>query len=357
MDQKSPEAFRTISEVADWLGVPTHVLRFWESRFSQVKPVKRAGGRRYYRPSDMELLGGIRQLLHEDGMTIRGVQKLLREKGVKHVAAMSPALDIAADTKDATPDNVVDLSDRRDTASSPEEAAPTASEAGESEDSKPWYESGVFAQNSEPPPAAETTEPDAEPEPVVEPEPEPTPEPEPATGVEEPPVAAEPEQPAEPVEEPASPAVADTTDPIPEPETMDFLAHEAAPETFETEDDAVAPDPAPPVETDPTDPMSSPEALDFAAHDAAPETFEPETPPVAAEAPEAPAAPADLVMPEIGPDPEDTDIDEASPLAAQLREARRARVELNVATLQALADRLDEIAGRMAAGPGASGGV
>ena len=87
---KSPEAFRTISEVAEWLGVPTHVLRFWESRFPQVKPVKRAGGRRYYRPSDMALLGGIRRLLHDDGMTIRGVQKLLREKGVKHVASLSP---------------------------------------------------------------------------------------------------------------------------------------------------------------------------------------------------------------------------------------------------------------------------
>jgi len=89
---KSPDAFRTISEVADWLGTPTHVLRFWESRFTQVKPVKRAGGRRYYRPADMELLGGIKRLLHDDGMTIRGVQKLLREEGVKHVAAFSPPL-------------------------------------------------------------------------------------------------------------------------------------------------------------------------------------------------------------------------------------------------------------------------
>ncbi|WP_424967616.1 MerR family transcriptional regulator [Dinoroseobacter sp. S375] len=84
--EKSADAFRTISEVADWLGVPTHVLRFWESKFSQVKPVKRAGGRRYYRPNDMALLAGIRVLLHDDGMTIRGVQKLLREKGAKHVA-------------------------------------------------------------------------------------------------------------------------------------------------------------------------------------------------------------------------------------------------------------------------------
>jgi DNA-binding transcriptional MerR regulator len=93
---KSPDAFRTISEVADWLGVEAHVLRFWETRFAQVKPVKRAGGRRYYRPSDMVLLGGIRRLLHDEGMTIRGVQKVLREKGVGHVAAMSPELDLAA---------------------------------------------------------------------------------------------------------------------------------------------------------------------------------------------------------------------------------------------------------------------
>ncbi|MDJ1007106.1 MAG: MerR family transcriptional regulator [Paracoccaceae bacterium] len=96
--EKSPEAFRTISEVADWLGVPTHVLRFWESRFAQIKPVKRAGGRRYYRPSDMALIGGIKRLLHDDGMTIRGAQKLLREKGVKHVAALSQPLDGGAET-------------------------------------------------------------------------------------------------------------------------------------------------------------------------------------------------------------------------------------------------------------------
>ncbi len=97
---KSPEAFRTISEVADWLGTPTHVLRFWESRFTQVKPVKRAGGRRYYRPRDMELLGGIKKLLHDDGMTIRGVQKLLREEGVRHVSALSPRVGPDTGTDD-----------------------------------------------------------------------------------------------------------------------------------------------------------------------------------------------------------------------------------------------------------------
>ncbi|WP_370273436.1 MerR family transcriptional regulator [Pseudooceanicola nitratireducens] len=99
---KSADAFRTISEVSEWLDTPAHVLRFWESKFSQVKPVKRAGGRRYYRPSDMELLGGIKRLLHEDGMTIKGVQKMLREKGVAHVSDMSQPLDaVTAAVRDA----------------------------------------------------------------------------------------------------------------------------------------------------------------------------------------------------------------------------------------------------------------
>jgi len=95
--EKARDAFRTISEVASWLETPAHVLRFWESKFSQVKPVKRAGGRRYYRPGDMQLLGGIKKLLHEDGMTIKGVQKILREEGIKHVSALSPALDMDGD--------------------------------------------------------------------------------------------------------------------------------------------------------------------------------------------------------------------------------------------------------------------
>ena len=90
---KSPDAFRTISEVADWLGIQAHVLRFWESKFSHVKPVKRAGGRRYYRPADMLLLGGIKKLLHDDGLTIKGVQKMLREKGVGDISDLSQSLD------------------------------------------------------------------------------------------------------------------------------------------------------------------------------------------------------------------------------------------------------------------------
>jgi DNA-binding transcriptional MerR regulator len=92
---KSPDAFRTISEVAELLETPAHVLRFWESRFPQIKPVKRAGGRRYYRPADMALLSGIRRLLHDEGMTIRGVQKILREQGVRHVSGLTEEEDAA----------------------------------------------------------------------------------------------------------------------------------------------------------------------------------------------------------------------------------------------------------------------
>jgi len=84
--QKSPDAFRTISEVAAELDVPQHVLRFWESKFNQIRPLKRGGGRRYYRPEDVDLLRGVRALLYNDGYTIKGVQKVFREQGVKFVS-------------------------------------------------------------------------------------------------------------------------------------------------------------------------------------------------------------------------------------------------------------------------------
>jgi DNA-binding transcriptional MerR regulator len=101
---KSPDAFRTISEVAEWLGVQAHVLRFWESKFTQVKPIKRAGGRRYYRPADMLLLGGIRKLLHDDGMSIKEVQAILRDLGISHVSEMSHSLDAAGPGEQAEGD-------------------------------------------------------------------------------------------------------------------------------------------------------------------------------------------------------------------------------------------------------------
>ncbi|WP_306116333.1 MULTISPECIES: MerR family transcriptional regulator [unclassified Roseovarius] len=134
---KSADAFRTISEVADWLDTPAHVLRFWESKFAQVKPVKRAGGRRYYRPSDMLLLGGIKKLLHSDGMTIKGVQKLLREHGVKHVAGHSQPLDdiTAAEDKAVTVEAEAPPLEQPETEpvldATPQEAPPAEPEAPE----------------------------------------------------------------------------------------------------------------------------------------------------------------------------------------------------------------------------------
>ena len=85
---KSPDAFRTISEVADGLDLPQHVLRFWETRFPQIKPLKRGGGRRYYRPQDVDLIKGIRHMLYDQGYTIKGVQKLLRENGNQFIVAV-----------------------------------------------------------------------------------------------------------------------------------------------------------------------------------------------------------------------------------------------------------------------------
>ena len=96
MSSKSPEAFRTISEVSKDLSLPQHVLRFWETKFVQIKPIKRGGGRRYYRPEDVRLLKGIKSLLYNDGYTIRGVQKVIKENGTKKL------LTIQAENKDFT---------------------------------------------------------------------------------------------------------------------------------------------------------------------------------------------------------------------------------------------------------------
>lgn len=102
---KAPDAFRTISEVADELDIPQHVLRFWETRFSQIKPMKRSGGRRYYRPDDVDLLRGIRRLLYGEGYTIRGVQRILKENGIKSVQGLGDggALPVLMATDDVSP--------------------------------------------------------------------------------------------------------------------------------------------------------------------------------------------------------------------------------------------------------------
>jgi len=101
--EKSIDAFRTISEAAEELDVPQHVLRFWETRFSQIRPMKRGGGRRYYRPEDMDLLRTIRSLLYGEGYTIRGVQRLLKERGVRAVLALNVASGAADPTQSLAP--------------------------------------------------------------------------------------------------------------------------------------------------------------------------------------------------------------------------------------------------------------
>ncbi len=93
---KGPNAFRTISEAADELGVPQHVLRFWETKFSFIRPMKRAGGRRFYRPQDIAVLRGVRALLHDEGYTIKGVQKLHKEQGVRRLVGVGDGESVPA---------------------------------------------------------------------------------------------------------------------------------------------------------------------------------------------------------------------------------------------------------------------
>ena len=115
---KAPDAFRTISEVADDLDIPQHVLRFWETRFAQIKPMKRSGGRRYYRPDDVDLLRGIRRLLYSEGYTIRGVQRILKEHGIKSVQGLIDASAAAPSfppmDKAATPEHADEGDDEPD---------------------------------------------------------------------------------------------------------------------------------------------------------------------------------------------------------------------------------------------------
>ena len=145
--EKSPDAFRTISEAAEELDLPQHVLRFWETRFSTIKPLKRGGGRRYYRPEDVLLLKGIRHLLYEQGFTIKGVQKILKENGARHVAALAsgdavnfaqvmpgelgPPDDDDTDNQALPADDRVDLDDAEPAAALPPPPAALSGEARE----------------------------------------------------------------------------------------------------------------------------------------------------------------------------------------------------------------------------------
>lgn len=247
---KSPDAFRTISEVAEWLGIQAHVLRFWESKFNQVKPVKRAGGRRYYRPADMELLGGIRKLLHDDGMTIKGVQKVLREQGVAHVSALSQPLDnIVSDEPEMDETDVTVLQFK--SAARHEDPVEGEAEADE------LFEQAAAAQ--------------------AEPDPEPDPEPEPSAAPELPSFLNRRQ--SMPVDEPPAP---------PAPET-------------EPEPEVVAKDTPPVSEAE----SPEPESAEPDSPDSVEAVSEPESPAVAEAPPEEPAAPKARVID--APDPPETD--------------------------------------------------
>ena len=220
---KAPDAFRTISEVSEWLDTPAHVLRFWESKFTQVKPVKRAGGRRYYRPDDMALLAGIKILLHEQGMTIKGAQKLLREKGVKHVAAMSPPLD-GADADDTSV--VID-------------AAPLETKSAAVADTpRPVPAEEVLAEPVEQPPLPE---PEDEAETVIPFAPTmPPPTQRPAAVASAPDEAME-EDGAEDMDEPSVPSVADNHDRITPGPRLIGLLQDVDPDTIRSRAAQIAP--------------------------------------------------------------------------------------------------------------------
>ncbi|WP_411975198.1 MerR family transcriptional regulator [Sulfitobacter faviae] len=249
---KSPDAFRTISEVADWLGIQAHVLRFWESKFTQVKPIKRAGGRRYYRPADMLLLGGIKKLLHDDGLTIKGVQKILREEGMTHVSSLSAPLDeldfveprpapkpdiirpetgvvlnFGAKTEargdEASGETVETVDTREETTAELEEPAPAAAQRPSPmppADDHPRATPNPLAPS-------DSSTPDAPQLPAVEAEPEEEPAPEPASQTNLPeflkrPLAAEPEETAEVSPAPAEAEAEDPEDDTPKPAIIDL---------------------------------------------------------------------------------------------------------------------------------------
>ena len=128
--EKAPGAFRTISEVAEELDIPAHVLRFWESKFAQLSPMKRGGGRRYYRPADVALLRGIRVMLYGEGLTIKGLQKVFRERGLRHVVAVGEGVEAAVAVDE-------DAADAPDTPAAPATAPQAAPAADAAPDAAP----------------------------------------------------------------------------------------------------------------------------------------------------------------------------------------------------------------------------
>ncbi|MEZ5714866.1 MAG: MerR family transcriptional regulator [Paracoccaceae bacterium] len=354
---KSAEAFRTISEVADWLGVPAHVLRFWESKFTQVKPVKRAGGRRYYRPADMALLGGIKKLLHDDGMTIKGVQKILREQGVKHVASFSAPLDGDAG---ADRDEVIES-----VAIAAEPAvgiAPSLAQDDEDgdedddEDDRPFAASEDLAEDDHAEPEeswVEATEPedDDETDDLTFAAAAPEPEPEPENTLPAPPEPGEPASDTRVLE--------------------DFAAAPQAPEPFsedaETVETAALPDDEPAVETVPAEDRAesepAPEAAPVAdavvlpgflhraaapAEDATAEDAEaapPASPEPEPDPEPAPPRPEVIALP---PDPQDDEIDAAPGLISALAARRGQSLSPDIAAEAArLRDTLVTLSSRL----------
>lgn len=303
---KAPDAFRTISEAADALDTQTHVLRFWESKFPQVKPVKRAGGRRYYRRSDIDLLSGIKFLLHDQGMTIRGVQKLLQEKGRAHVAALAPVAEgalIESVSRSAT-----DVIDDGIAVPGPGHSAPDASRP----DAAPQDPTAVDTARD-----ADATTPTAMPRATILPftTQAGTKAPEQAPAVTTAQAQTRPEAPTAsplgPSDDPPS-GEAGTTDMAPQEDQPLEPARPPAPETAQAA---------------PTNPDSSPSASPSASPDTNPEDSAMQTPPEEEPAPN--AEPALTADPALAPDladlnaPDDADPYQPAPEAAALLSAAR----------------------------------
>ncbi|WP_420863333.1 MerR family transcriptional regulator [Algirhabdus cladophorae] len=331
---KSADAFRTISEVADWLELPTHVLRFWESKFSQVKPVKRAGGRRYYRPNDMLLLAGIKHLLHVDGMTIKAVQQKLRSEGAQAVAAFSPPLEGSdpstlmddfppdatpadeqvSETKAAEPVEAIPAEDTTIDAPDVVPEAPVVIDAAEEEYAPRSPDVVVpFSETPAAPPAAdleaEAAAPSDSNDQDAPPEPEPAP-----TLDSEPQIAAAPEVAVEPKD--VEPEDVETVDPAPAPPvadapTSDDLSEEPLVAAQDTPADPEPPQPALP---------ETPEVAASAEVPApAPQTEEP-----AAPEPVFDATPSEPAVPET---PLDTAAQNTSPPAQEQPTQRPAQID------------------------------
>ncbi len=226
MMDKSPEAFRTISEVADDLDLPQHVLRFWETRFAQIKPLKRGGGRRYYRPDDIDLLRGIRRLLYGEGYTIKGVQRILRDQGLRHVAALGRATVIESEEMRGEPSDArlpeppplggpelyAPPAERALAAGPREPSFPVREEASAKDFAPPSIRESSPPQQAEPELVASDEEPDDDAAPEVRP---PTPEDEIEFGHRPPPTRAPSVSSAPPAAEPPMPAPPEPPQPPP----------------------------------------------------------------------------------------------------------------------------------------------